>query len=84
MKFNKFNKEGLAKLEHFANICAINDIQIRQTSNSMRIYSTGRTQHGGEFDIEVRSGSVSYDTSMLAVLGHMIHDHEEKGKLKNV
>ena len=78
MKFTKYNKEGLEKLDYFTSICAIDDIQIRQTSNSMRIFAKGRTRFAGEFDIEIRSGSVAKDCSMLAVLGHMIAAHEDK------
>ena len=84
MKFNKFNKEGLAKLENFINTCAIDDIKVRQTSNSMRVFCSGRTRFAGKFDIEVRSGSVAKDVSMLAVIGHMIAEHESKGTPKDV
>lgn len=84
MKFTKYNKEGLVKLSSFINTCAIDDIQVRQTSNSMRIFCSGRTRFAGKFDIEVRSGSVAKDTSLLAVLGHLIAAHEEKGTPKNV
>lgn len=78
MKFTKYNREGLAKLDYFVNTCAIGDIQIRQTSNSMRVFAKGRTRFAGEFDIEVRSGSVAHGCSMMAVLGHKIAEHEDK------
>ena len=60
----------------------IDDIQIRQASNSLRIYCSGR-HSAGEFDVEVRSGSIPQGSSMLAVLGHLIADHEIRCNSKN-
>lgn len=76
MKFNKFNKEGLARLDHFISTGSVDDIHIRQASNSLRIFATGSSYHAGRFNIELSSGEVA--GSMLAALGHAINEHEEK------
>lgn len=81
MKFTKYNKEGLAKLEHFICTGAVDDIEIRQASNSLRIYCRGRTRHAGSFNFEVGRGPEG--SSRLAVLGHEIAAHEESAT-KNV
>lgn len=84
MKFTKYNREGLQKLDLYVATCAIDDIEVRQTSNSMRVFASGRTRYAGEFNIELRSGSVPSGCSMLAALGHAIDAHEQKGTPQNV
>jgi hypothetical protein len=73
-RISKADREGLIKLDHYLSVGAIDDIKIRQASNSLRVFASGSSYHAGRFDIELRSGEVK--GSMLAVLGHMIDEHE--------
>ena len=75
-RMTKSDREGLAKLDHYLSIGAIDDIKIRQASNSLRVFATGSSYHAGRFNIELSSGEVA--GSMLAALGHAINEHEEK------
>ena len=80
-RMTKSDREGLAKLDHYLSIGAIDDIKIRRASNSLRVFATGSSYHAGRFDIELRSEEVK--GSMLAALGQMIDEHEGKAA-KNV
>jgi hypothetical protein len=78
IKYTKKNKEGIQHFDDFMSMCCIEDIQVRQCSNSARYFVKGRTRYAGDFNIELRSGE--FEGPILAAIGNAIAEHENNAK----